>query len=271
MKYKRFFTLGVKTDGTQVYTLSGRGLGPLVGARAELGEPTRHHRVAGSLAATVVTAPALGPLALLGIVSKKSKSIAFVVFTNGTVHQKNLDGNTAIRSAQSEVMQFNAIAAVGTGSSASRPENLPETPLRLACGHVAFVTDSNIVRWLRADGEKAYYCRVCEADQAITATGPDALLAQGSSSPLTRPAQITSDERGTPDGLVRQSYDGSEPLDQALRTLDFRHELDFGKGITVALNLRQPGFIVMENGKVCDAAEDPLEVARKVVSKLTLL
>jgi hypothetical protein len=195
MKYKRFFTLGVKTDGTQVYTLSGRVLGPLAGARAELGEPTRHHRVAGSLAATAVTAPVLGPLALLGMTSKKSKSIAFVVFVNSAVHQKNLDGTTAIRNAQREVVQFNAIAGPGTGSSSGQPEDLPEIPLRLACGHVTFVTDPNTLRWLRTGGEKDYYCRLCEADQAITATGPDALLAQGSSSLLTRPVQITSDER----------------------------------------------------------------------------
>jgi len=269
MKYKHFLTLGVKTDGTQVYTLSGRVLGPLAGAHAELGDPTRHHRVAGSLAATAVTAPVLGPLALLGMVSKKSKSIAFVVFANSAVHQKNLDGNSTIRNAQREVVQFNAIAGPVIAPAPDKPQGPAEMPMRLACGHVAFVTDPNIIRWLAADGKKAYYCRSCGTDQAITATGQDALLAQANSTPLTRSAQMRPEEQGPLDGLLRISYNGSEPLDQALRTLDYRHQLDFGKGITVALNPRQPGFIVMENGTVCDAADDLLETARKVVAKLS--
>ena len=74
MRYRYFVTLGVRIDGGQVLTVSGRLLGPLAGARAEMGEPTRHRRVAGPLVATAVTAPVLGPLALLGMASKKSKS-----------------------------------------------------------------------------------------------------------------------------------------------------------------------------------------------------
>jgi len=176
MKYRHFSTLGIKTDGSQVYTSMGRLLGPLVGARAELGEATRHRRVAGSLAATAVTAPILGPLALLGMGSKKSKSIAFVVFANGAVHQKNLDGNMVIRAAQREVVTFNAAAESGASSGRAMPAgDQPETPVRLGCGHVAFITDPQTLAWLSADVEKAYYCRTCEADQAITATGTDAM------------------------------------------------------------------------------------------------
>jgi hypothetical protein len=46
VRYRYFVTLGVKIDGGQVLTVSGRLLGPLAGARAEMGEPTRHRRVA---------------------------------------------------------------------------------------------------------------------------------------------------------------------------------------------------------------------------------
>jgi hypothetical protein len=174
VRYRYFVTLGIKIDGGQVLTLSGRLLGPLAEARAEMGEPTRHHRVAGPLVATAVTAPMLGPLALLGMASKKSKSAAFVTFANGAVHDKALAGNSAIRNAQREVVQFNAAAAAAPPANQSQQESV-ETPVRLACGHVAFITDPKIVRWLDAEGEKAYYCRTCQGDQDITATGPDAL------------------------------------------------------------------------------------------------
>jgi hypothetical protein len=109
---KSFLTLGVKIIGDQVYRtgMSGGLLGPLAGAQAEISDPTRHRRVAGSLATTAVMAPVLGPLPLLGLASKKSKAIAFVVFPDGTVHERKLDGNLAIRAATSEVVRFNALA-----------------------------------------------------------------------------------------------------------------------------------------------------------------
>jgi len=177
VKYRHFITLGIKTDGKQVLTPTGRVLGQLAGAHAEMGEPTRHHRVAGPLAATAVTAPVLGPLALLGMASKKTKSAAFVAFADGTVHHKSLHGNSAIRNAQREVVQFNAAAAAAP--TAGPRQEAAETPVRLACGHVTFITDPKIVIWLDADGEKAYYCRTCQADQTIIATGPDALRSPG--------------------------------------------------------------------------------------------
>jgi hypothetical protein len=93
--YRHFVTIGIKVGGNQVSTLTGRRLGQLAGAH-ELGEPTRHHRVAGPLIATAVTAPVLGPLAILGMASKKSKSAAFVSFADGTAHHKAIDGNSAI-------------------------------------------------------------------------------------------------------------------------------------------------------------------------------
>ena len=70
-------------------------------------------------------------------------------------------------------------AAVAAPPDRSRQE-AAETPVRLACEHVTFVTDPKIVSWLDVEGEKAYYCRTCQADQAIMATGLDALRSPGS-------------------------------------------------------------------------------------------
>lgn len=111
---QRFPTLGVIVDNGQVYKGTfGRGssLGPLAGAHAELGDPTRHRRVGAAVSGTVALGAVLGPLPLLAALGKKSKSIAFVVFPSGQVHEKRLDGNMAIRNAQSEVVRFNAVAA----------------------------------------------------------------------------------------------------------------------------------------------------------------
>lgn len=88
----------------------GAYLGPLVGAQAELGEPTRHRRVGAAVGTTLLTGGALGVLGFAPMLSKKSKALAFVVFSNGTVHERPLDGNMAIRSAQSEAVRFNAMA-----------------------------------------------------------------------------------------------------------------------------------------------------------------
>jgi hypothetical protein len=82
------------------------GSAPLKGAHAEVTAGTRVHRVAG---ATLGTA-ALGPAgALLGL-SKKAKATAFVVFEDGTVHERKLDGNAAVRGAQADAVKFNALA-----------------------------------------------------------------------------------------------------------------------------------------------------------------
>jgi hypothetical protein len=87
--------------------MKGRPLGPLKGAHAEVTAGTRHHRVG----AAVVTAPlSLGAGLLLGF-TKKSKATAFVVFPDGTVHERKLDGASAINTAQGDVVKFNAMAA----------------------------------------------------------------------------------------------------------------------------------------------------------------
>ncbi len=105
---KRFPTLGIRIydSSVELNSRSGRVLGPLAGAQAQMGEPSRHHRVAGPLA----VAPVLGPLAFVGSLSKKSKNQAYVVFSNGTVHTAKLDGKYSIRTAEREVIEFNALA-----------------------------------------------------------------------------------------------------------------------------------------------------------------
>ena len=69
-------------------------------------------------ASTVATGGLLGVVALAPLLSKKSKSLAFIVFPSGVVHQRKLDGNMAIRGAQAEVVRFNALVA----ADASRPQ-----------------------------------------------------------------------------------------------------------------------------------------------------
>ncbi len=64
---ERFPTLGVIVEDGQVYKGTfGKGakLGPLAGAHAELGDPTRHRRVAAAGLATVATGGLLGARAV---------------------------------------------------------------------------------------------------------------------------------------------------------------------------------------------------------------
>jgi hypothetical protein len=115
---QRFPQLGVIVEDGYVYKgMFGKGsrLGPLAGSHAELGEPTRHRRVGAAVGGTVALGAILGPLPLLAGLSKKSKGLAFVVFPSGTVHERKLDGNMAIRGAQSEVVRFNALGTAAAG------------------------------------------------------------------------------------------------------------------------------------------------------------
>lgn len=106
----RFSALGVQVmDDGDVYTFNGFGgkgsrLGPAAGAHAELGAERKRHRVSGAVASTAV----LGPVGLLGAAGKKSKATTFVVLADGTLHEKNHDGNMAVTQAQREVVRFNA-------------------------------------------------------------------------------------------------------------------------------------------------------------------
>lgn len=107
--------LGVRIEDDQVSTLPGllksRHLGPLKGAHAEVTAGTRHHRVG---AAAVAAPLSLGVGLLIGL-TKKSKAAAFVLFEDGTVHERKLDGASMISRAQREVVKFNALAATNGG------------------------------------------------------------------------------------------------------------------------------------------------------------
>lgn len=111
----KFPTLGVAIEGSTVCKCSlfgakGAYLGQLAGAQAEISDATRHRRVGGPLVATSV----LGPVALLGMASKKNKAMTFVVFADGKVHSRNLAGNMEIRNATREAVRFNALARAAT-------------------------------------------------------------------------------------------------------------------------------------------------------------
>jgi hypothetical protein len=107
--------LGVRIEDDQVSTLPGlvksRRLGPLKGAHAELTSGTRHHRIG---AAAVAAPLSLGAGLLIGL-TKKSKATAFVVFADGTVHERKLEGNSMISSAQRDAVKFNALASAKDG------------------------------------------------------------------------------------------------------------------------------------------------------------
>ena len=109
---RAFNNLGVKIKNGQVYTVGwpGSPLGPLAGAVISINPEGRARRVGGSVAATVALAPALGPLPLLGMLSKKDRVTVYIQFTNGRLHQKTIKGNFAVRSAHGEAMQFQSMA-----------------------------------------------------------------------------------------------------------------------------------------------------------------
>jgi hypothetical protein len=87
----------VVVDGNEVKA-SGRILGPLAGAHAEVTDPTSRHTLT-----RVVT--------VAGEFTKKTKATMMIVYPDGTCWQRTLDGAAAVRQAQAWVIQFNALAA----------------------------------------------------------------------------------------------------------------------------------------------------------------
>ncbi len=121
-----FRALGVQVlaGGDQVYTIgfhdlaakvnTSRLLGPLAGAEAMVTD--------GSQAWSPGRAMFL-PIGLTGLATK-TVAHAAVVFPDGTVHTAALDGNSAVRDAQLQVVQFNALAgahAPGAANTESDP------------------------------------------------------------------------------------------------------------------------------------------------------
>ncbi len=96
------YTIGLQNSEAKIN--ASRLLGPLAGAQAMVTD--------GSQAWSPGRAMLL-PIALTGLATK-TKADAAVVFPDGTVHTSPLDGNTAVREAQKQVVQFNALAGAST-------------------------------------------------------------------------------------------------------------------------------------------------------------
>jgi Short C-terminal domain len=112
------YTLGFHDPATMTNT--SRLLGPLAGAQAMVTD--------GSQAWSPGRAMFL-PIALTGLATK-TKADAAVVFLDGTVRMSALDGNYAVREAQKQVVQFNAMASAATPAAAPETSSDPATRLR---------------------------------------------------------------------------------------------------------------------------------------------
>jgi hypothetical protein len=89
-------------------------LGPLVGARAEVGGGKGGHRRSGNarVSDTALAVSALGPLGLLAGVSRTGfRGFAVVTFPDGTAWEKKFKDSASLIKAQSEAVRFNALAA----------------------------------------------------------------------------------------------------------------------------------------------------------------
>lgn len=100
----KVYTIGYHNATTK--TNNSRLLGPLAAAQAMVTD--------GSQAWSPGRAMFM-PIGLTGLATK-TKADAAVIFADGTVHTAALDGNNAVREAQKQVVQFNALAG------ASAPE-----------------------------------------------------------------------------------------------------------------------------------------------------
>jgi hypothetical protein len=109
-----FPTLGVQVRGDKVErygTFDVVLLGPLAGAQAQLTD--------GSQAWSPGRAMFL-PIGLTGLATK-TKAAAFVIFPDGSYHERPLDGNKAVRDAQSEALKFNLLASPPGAAQPAQP------------------------------------------------------------------------------------------------------------------------------------------------------
>ena len=122
--------LGVRVRDGMVYngTLSeGYLLGELKGAQAVITDPTKAQMIRAGLTSGVALGALIGPVALLPGVFRKSKAVAFVVFVDGVVHERGLDGNMAIRGAQRDSVKFNALVAACQPAEEPPPPAIPRS------------------------------------------------------------------------------------------------------------------------------------------------
>jgi hypothetical protein len=125
--------LGVRVRDGQVHRYPAFGqpvIGPLAGARAEITDPTKAQMIRAGVLSGVTLGAIIGPLALAPGVLRKSKAVAFVICSNGKLHEKKLDGTAAIRAAQRDAVRFNTLAggAEALTPEPARPESAPPTP-----------------------------------------------------------------------------------------------------------------------------------------------
>lgn len=100
------YTLG--TRNPQLRTDTSRLLGPLAGAEAMVTDGSQAWSPARAM---------LMPIALTALAAK-AQADAAVVFPDGFVHTAPLDGNLAVREAQKQAVQFNALAGAAAPAQA---------------------------------------------------------------------------------------------------------------------------------------------------------
>lgn len=110
------YTIGSRDEGTKTDT--SKPLGPLAGAQAVVTD--------GSQAWSPGRAMFL-PVGLTGLATK-TVAHAAVIFADGSVHSTPLDGNKAVRDAQLDAVQFNALAGA---TSPPTPGNDSDPAARL--------------------------------------------------------------------------------------------------------------------------------------------
>jgi Short C-terminal domain len=113
----KVYTIGYSSTVTK--TNASRLLGSLAGAQAVVTD--------GSQAWSPGRAMFL-PIGLTGLATK-TMADAVVVFADGTVHTVALDGNNAVREAQKQAVQFNALAGAPVPAAAERVSD-PAVKLR---------------------------------------------------------------------------------------------------------------------------------------------
>jgi hypothetical protein len=109
----------VGTHDPSAKTNTSRLLGPLAGAEALVTDGSQAWSPGRAM---------LMPVALTAIATK-TVAHAAVVFVDGSVHTAQLNGNSVVRNAQLEVVQFNALAGATESRAAESPANDPAAKL----------------------------------------------------------------------------------------------------------------------------------------------
>jgi hypothetical protein len=103
--YRRDFAIATGRE-------EGRLLGQLAGAHAEVtGGRAGHRRSGGARTADAAAATAvLGPVGLLAGASRKGvQGTAFIVFADGSLHEKRITDDASLVRAQADAVRFNAL------------------------------------------------------------------------------------------------------------------------------------------------------------------